>query len=141
MWHYAIENMKFQRLSQCIGKDLRREFMVKYASWDTKHKANFQCIMVSAKFLILNKQIKPVIHSCNNCSEVILCLFAVDEIEVTQLESPICNILFSAIEFVCGLWKYCALFDHVFTLLWFTLYYLTPAAHCFSIWWTQISDT
>lgn len=49
------------------------------------------------------KQIKPVIHFSNNCSDAILCLLAFEEIGVTQLESPTCNIFFSAIEFVCNL--------------------------------------
>lgn len=77
--------------------------MLRCDSWDTKHKANFQCIMIPVKFLILNKQIKPVIHFSNNCSDAILWLFAVEEIEVTQLESPICNMSFTAIEFFCDL--------------------------------------
>lgn len=59
--------------------------------------------MASVKFLILNKQIKPVIHFSNNCSDAILWLLVFEEIEVTQLESPTCNIFFSGIEFVCNL--------------------------------------
>lgn len=49
------------------------------------------------------KQIKPVIYFRNHCSDAILWLFTVEETEVTQLESPIYNILFSAIEVVCDL--------------------------------------
>lgn len=38
---YVVENMKFQKLSQCIGKDLRGEFMPKYASWPHKTQSKF----------------------------------------------------------------------------------------------------
>lgn len=75
--------MKFQKPFQYIENDLRGEFMLKYASWDTKQKANFQCIMVSVKFLILNKQTKPVIRFNNGCSDAILWLLTFEEIEVT----------------------------------------------------------
>jgi len=60
--------------------------MLKCTSWDTKHKPKYWSIMVSVKFLILNKQAKPVIHFRNNCSNVILWLFAVEDIKIVQPE-------------------------------------------------------
>lgn len=110
-WKYEISETDSNREG---SKKRNKSCMLKCTSWDTKHKPNFQPIMVSVKFLILNKQTKPVIHFSNNCSNVILWLFAVEEIEIIQLASTIRNVFFSAIECVCNLWKYLCLYLTVF---------------------------